>query len=726
MRRLMIVLLCLLLAAGCACAEELTNTQGYIEVARNERFALCLNYEKEETLQFYVEDLASGVRYDSSPEGWEDSSDRRNRMQVGSQLIVSSLDKVNKASYTANSQVSSVGEGGTTVTLMENGFRVDYDFPREKDLYKVPVVYTLEEDGLRVDLLMTAIEEYGDVYVESVALLPNFFGAEQGAEGYLLVPDGSGALIDFSGYRSGMSSYRQTVYGRDPSLTTTQQVGQSMSPTLPVLGIHQGDAGVLMIADQGSALAVACGYPAGASTTYSSAWFEFTYRAVDKLTIADRTWFTTDVKMNNEHPNNREDVSVLYRFYAGEESGYVAMAGLYRDYLLDKGMERRAGSEPGLHLDLYGGVKKERSVLGVIVTDLLPMTTFEQAGEILSSLRDAGVTGLHASLLGWNKGGLQDAVPTSVKPERKLGGEKALAALLERAEKLDATVELDVDFLRFYKQGVTHNAFIGSAQAITGEAAAQYTYRVSTYLKNELIAPYYLLSPAEVPQTIAAFAGKLGGRTLSPSSLGDLVYSNYLYGGYVTREESLRLWQDALAALRAAQGTVTVSGGKAWTLPYVSAVTNVPLMDSGYDVTKTDVPFYAIVLHGCLDLYAPAFNLSEEPDTLLLRLMETGVNPAFALTWAEASELRDTRYESLLSTQWALQEESVKSVWAAWQQAMAGLNDQLITDHRIDGEARMTTYEDGTRVFVNYGWEEAVLDGVTVPARDYVIQRGGD
>lgn len=726
MKQLMIAFLCLLLMAGYACAEELTNTEGYIEVARNERYVLYLDYEKEETLQFYVEDLVSGMRYDSSPEGWENSSDRRNRMQVGSQLIVSSLDKVNGASYSANSQVSSVGEGGTVVTLVENGFRVDYDFPRAKDLYKVPVVYTLEEDGLRVDLLMTAIEEYGDVYVESVALLPNFFAGKADAEGYLLVPDGSGALIDFGGYRSGMSGYRQTVYGRDPSLTTTQQVGQSMSSALPVLGIHQGDAGVLIIADQGSALAVACGYPSGASTTYSSAWFEFTYRAVDKLTIADRTWYSTDVKMNNQHPNDREDVTVRYRFYASEESGYVAMANLYRDYLLEKGMERQADSEPGMHLDLYGGVKKERSVLGVIVTDLLPMTTFEQAGEIMTSLRDAGVTRLHVNLLGWNKGGLQDAVPTSVKPERKLGGEKSLAALLELAEQFDVTVELDVDFLRFYKQSVTHNAFIGSAQAITGETAAQYTYRVSTYLKNELIDPYYLVAPGEVPQIVASFAQKLGSRRLSPSSLGDTVYSNFLYNGYVTREESLRLWQETLAALKAEQGTIAVSGGKAWALPYAGVITNTPLMDSGYDVTKTDVPFYSIVLHGYLDLYAPAFNLSEEPDTLLLRLLETGVNPAFALTWAEASELQDTRYESLLSTEWSLQEESVKSVWASWQQVMAGLNGQIITDHRISGEARCTTYEDGTRIYVNYGWEEAILDGVTVPARDYVIMRGGN
>lgn len=424
MKRILSLLLLLLLLPLPAPAEE-TAASAWTEMARNERFALYLQYEKGETLQFYVEDTQSGAKYFSSPEGWEDSSDRRKRMQVGSQLIVNSMDKATLAAYTANSQVSSVGEEGTTVTSLPDGFRVDYDFPRAKDGYIVPVEYTLDEEGLRVTVKMTEIQEYADVYVSSVAVLPNFFGAEQGTDGYLLAPDGGGALLDFNGYRAGMSGYRQTVYGRDPSFTTTQQVGRSMSPALPVLGIHAGDTGVLMIADQGSAFSVACAYPAGADTAYSSAWFEFTYRAVDKMTLADKSWYATDVQMMNAEPNNREDVSVLYRFYSGREDGYMAMAEIYRNYLEEKGMIRRASPNPGMHLDLYGGVKKERSFLGVIVTRVLPMTTYAQAAEILRTLTDAGVTGLHATYLGWNKGGLQDALPAAASAEGKLGAKTA-------------------------------------------------------------------------------------------------------------------------------------------------------------------------------------------------------------------------------------------------------------------------------------------------------------
>ena len=55
---------------------------------------------------------------------------------------------------------------------------------------------------------------------------------------------------------------------------------------------------------------------------------------------------------------------------------------------------------------------------------------------------------------------------------------------------------------------------------------------------------------------------------------------------------------------------------------------------------------------------------------------------------------------------------------------MKGLYNQSITDHQIleDG-VRVTTYEDGTKVYVNYTYNEYSGNGVTVPARDYRVVR---
>ena len=61
-----------------------------------------------------------------------------------------------------------------------------------------------------------------------------------------------------------------------------------------------------------------------------------------------------------------------------------------------------------------------------------------------------------------------------------------------------------------------------------------------------------------------------------------------------------------------------------------------------------------------------------------------------------------------------------------YQNEMRGLNRTQITDHaRIADEVTVTTYKDGTRVYVNYGGEAYEANGNTVvPGRDYLVIRG--
>ena len=60
-----------------------------------------------------------------------------------------------------------------------------------------------------------------------------------------------------------------------------------------------------------------------------------------------------------------------------------------------------------------------------------------------------------------------------------------------------------------------------------------------------------------------------------------------------------------------------------------------------------------------------------------------------------------------------------------YQDDMKGLNRQRITGHeRLDEEVTLTVYEDGTKVYVNYGSRDYSSGTVTVPARDYRVERG--
>ena len=60
-----------------------------------------------------------------------------------------------------------------------------------------------------------------------------------------------------------------------------------------------------------------------------------------------------------------------------------------------------------------------------------------------------------------------------------------------------------------------------------------------------------------------------------------------------------------------------------------------------------------------------------------------------------------------------------------YQQEMSGLNSQRISGHEfLTGEVHVTTYEDGTKVYVNYGGTEYKKGSVRIPARDYLVERG--
>ena len=60
-----------------------------------------------------------------------------------------------------------------------------------------------------------------------------------------------------------------------------------------------------------------------------------------------------------------------------------------------------------------------------------------------------------------------------------------------------------------------------------------------------------------------------------------------------------------------------------------------------------------------------------------------------------------------------------------YQKEMSGLNSQRITGHEfLTDEVRVTTFEDGTKIYVNYGSTEFRKGSVKVPAREYLVERG--
>ena len=166
--------------------------------------------------------------------------------------------------YLLNSQDNSVAYGKATHSLIENGVVFTYDiFPntdtsvKEKyaktDIgFRVTVTVTLSDGSMNVSVIHSNLTGNPDAYIENIELL-NCFGAynKSGVNDFLLVPDGSGAIIKTAIYDESFEDLSFAVYGDDPSA----QYETSGNAIIPAFGIKHGDSAFVSLIQKGDAVA---------------------------------------------------------------------------------------------------------------------------------------------------------------------------------------------------------------------------------------------------------------------------------------------------------------------------------------------------------------------------------------------------------------------------------------------------------------------------------------
>ena len=78
------------------------------------------------------------------------------------------------------------------------------------------------------------------------------------------------------------------------------------------------------------------------------------------------------------------DIKIKYKFLEGDDSNYAGMAAYYRSYLEKLGMKREKPRDSvPFFLEVVGAVDKVKPILGIPVRVAEPLTTYEQAIEII-------------------------------------------------------------------------------------------------------------------------------------------------------------------------------------------------------------------------------------------------------------------------------------------------------------------------------------------------------
>ena len=591
----------------------------------------------------------------------------------------------------------------------------------------------LTDDYLEVSIPDDQIEERGSFRVVSIEVLPLFGSAKVGSEGYVMIPDGSGALVTF---KPEFPQYRQrysgVIYGEDGGgrafrrLTgSVRQRSYSEQPWLPIWGLKDGDHAYVGMVTQGDFEANINAYLSGYITNRNRASAEFLYRRQASIPRR-RTLFVNRI----EERRLLGPRKLRYVLLNGEDANYVGMAKAYRDYLTGTRGVQRITEPPRPYLQLFMGITRRIGFFD----EFVQMTTFPQAQEILQAFLDKGLKDFDVTLLGWNDDGFRGRFPRRYPAESDLGGDGELRKLINFAHGNGLRVVFNDDYLYGYTR--YNGGIIGQIPGIRN-IWKNFAYGFNTRFDvmrgvNKLAInsgsdDVYLINPRIARTRYAEKDLPLHQRMKADGVefryFGRFVLSDTNELHPLRREAVAAEWMQIVDhAKEVLGGSVSVEGANGYSLGHTDRIIETP-MDSTDAFADLPVPVYQIATHGLVNLMAPLANLRNDPRREFLRQIEWGAQPVYQLTFQPSADLIRTRHHELFSSEYTDWVDEAAAEYKVFHEQLGHLATQFIENHeQLMDEVFRTTFEDGTRVVVNYRDEAVTVDGQRIGPKDYLVQ----
>ena len=593
-------------------------------------------------------------------------------------------------------------------------------------VFNASIIYRLDGGDLVVEVPMDALEFTAATPIYTLVPLPYFGAGGPEDEGYVLVPEGGGALINFNNNKLSQASYYANLYGWDMALSRDAVVHDTRA-YFNVFGIASGDDSFICILEEGSPYVSVQADIAGHESSYNYVNSSYTICPSELYQVGDLN-SQNIYKFLETLPD--ETLTQRYRFV--DSNSYVDMAKCYQGYLKDKYGEyftKNDDETTPVTLEIVGAVDKVRQILGVPVSRPLRLTKYSEAEDMIRQLTSEGMSNISVKLTGWCNGGVNQKILRKAKTVGTLGSKKDLKSLGNAAD------ELGVDL---YLEGVTHYeydsglfdgffSFTDAARFLSKERAEQFVYSHVTYSARESFNSYYLLHPdliKENTQTLSKAADTYNANVAFRDT-GKELSSDFYLKNTVSRQQAMVSQAEMLKEIEDGGKKVMINMGNDYAIPYTEVVTNMDLSGSGYTILDEEIPFYQLAIHGFVDYVGEPLNICGNSQEQLLESAEYGAGLSFSLMRETAFALQKTLYTEYYASDFAATHDWMMEIYNRYNSEMGHIFNQEMTGHDKLGEnLSCTVYEDGTKVYVNYGFtDETTSDGVTVPARDYLVVR---
>lgn len=686
-----------------------TITSDFELEAENNKLAL---YIKPETLAIRILNKETGYIWSSNLDNY--SEERLNatwRAYFESGITIEYYEinaktqdfKVNQESLLTDENTK------TTLTRLMNGFEASIHFGESGIELNYRVLLT--DMGIQVSLNPEDIKEHepdalakkkeSPKRLVSVTFFP-FLGSTKAncQEGYFLIPDGDGALVNFQKtYENITSGYQKRYYGNDvglkPDFNNQDFIIAPKALNYPLYGIIHGvkDNGLFVYIEKGSCNAELIMNPAGVRTDYYYITNRFIFRR-PYLHVLNST--TSSLVM--QESMTKVEIQMSIDLLSGKEADYQGIAKHYRNLLSYKDMlpKNAASKEVPLMLDvLMSSVKP-----GIFFNKIVPMTTIGQLKTITAQLKASGVNRTIVSATGMFKDTITVNAKDRFRLEWKMG---RLSELTELAKSMSAGGDLLTVKTDYFAHNYKDYADIKPKTDLIYMMNKNYLYfeqkiglkKVKSTLLNSQGFQKYVAADAKKITDIG-IRGITMSLPLGASSYGDLA---------ITREASFEQIANTLQNVKASVGEVYINQeqGTPAIIAGASGLKNISMETSLFPYITDSIPFTAIVYRGSIDMFSQTLNTIGDPEVRKLKMVEWGIYPAFDLTYEDPEKLLYSEDWYLVSSRYSDWKKEILETYSFVEEALKYVTGETLTDHQVlTAGVVKVTYSNQVSIVVNY------------------------
>lgn len=645
---------------------------------------------------------------------------------------------------------------GTTSTLYQNdndashfqlvvNFRITGNFPLQ---FNVTANIYLTEDGMRVVVKHEDITGPNADRIAAIVIAP-YLGATGGrtisfnledndypriAEavdnpllpGYIVVPDGSGALMRFEEYPTTLSAYRGQVFGSDVNQQQFHDNGETSfvplkQPIMPIYGISHGhhQAAFIAYATEGSPFMeiVATPKSTGTGVKYYNAHARFVktnifWQVYNRLGDG---YFTLPEKSYDY------DIEMNFSFLAGDgsqdgyQADYVGMAKKYRDVLIEQGtlnIQDKTLSQMPIRLDFI----MSDAMNSLVGNQNVVVTRINEVESILKELHQEGIQGINSGLYGYQSGGITLGDKHSPDWIRSIGSARAFESTFRELKELDIDVSLAMDYARINDEQMTLTS--RASKHLNG-----WYSRLALMNNSGPVDIIFYARPTKVMEWMVKnyFSTRhLEALSYTYEGVSELLYSDYSRGE-IDKYEVIDMYTSALSQIgQFTKINALTPNQYLWSM--VDRFLQAPMYNSQFLVQTDTIPFLQMIIHGTMEIYATYANFSFYTIPDMLRMIDYNTYPSFVLTNDPSFNLISTNSSNYYSTEYSLYKDLIIDMYQFMNGAFSPVMGATWINRTVLAPGIiLNTYDNGKHILINYTEEAYTHLGQTVDSLDYLV-----